>query len=192
MTTNIILSQMYNYTYVPTCKTTTKPVITFYIDTLDISYTDFMNLFYASGQFFNVNPVYRTSPLITFNDQTYSNDSSGTPPTYAIPFRLLPSVLKGYSVFGGNINAISPVDLMLAQKQTAQDTGLYSIHGTTYSLSWDEVWSQLINAGYAYVQDSITTVLFSVLVTYFCPTLHTEIIIHMNYRVPVLHLEKIN
>lgn len=77
---------------------------------------------------------------------------------------------------------------MLAQKQTAQDTSLYSIHGTSYSLSWDEVWAQLINAGYSYIQDSTTTVLFSILVTYLCPTLKTEIIIQMNYRVPVLHL----
>jgi hypothetical protein len=178
---------MYNYTYVLGCKTTSTPVITFYLDTLDVPYDEFMNIFYASP-YFNVNPAYRTTSQITFNDQTYSNDSSGTPPAQAIPFRLLPSVLKGYSVFGGNVNNISPVDLMLAQKQTAQDTSLYSIHGTSYSLSWDEVWAQLINAGYSYIQDSTTTVLFSILVTYLCPTLKTEIIIQMNYRVPVLHL----
>ena len=184
---NIIMSQIYNYCYVPGFKTTHKPVMTYDLDPLSIDYATFMALFYSPGcQYFNINPSYQRSPLISLTHQTYRSDNPYIP--HHIEFSLMNGLLKAYTIVCDGINDISPVTMIMTQKQVFQNYFLTTIKGSQYSLSWDDVWSQLLSSGYRYQEGSTTTVNFSVVLTYYSPPLDTEIIIKFNYLVPVENL----
>lgn len=113
----------------------------------NFSQESFMNLFYnTNAGYFNVNPANASNPAICLSSQTYASSNSSS--TTSNRFSLYQYLIKAYTNLKGiTPNSLSNRILMLLQKECFVYQSLANIKGTTISLTWDELISNLVMAG---------------------------------------------
>lgn len=114
------------------------------LDTIDISENDFRTMFYASNgnELFALNCENAdTKTKVTFNDQTYMDNSSVT-------FNLLEELLNNYSTDLGVVReCFEPCSLIEIQKQITGIKSLCDICEVKCSLKWTEVETSIKSLG---------------------------------------------
>ena len=113
----------------------------------NFSQESFMNLFYnTNAGYFNINTANTNNPAICLSYQSFTSSNSSS--TTANRFSLYQYLLKAYSNNKGiTPNSLSNRILMLLQKECFVYQSLANVKGTTISLSWDELISNLVMSG---------------------------------------------
>ena len=113
----------------------------------NFSQQSFMNLFYnTNAGYFNINTANTNNPAVCLSYQSYTSSNSSS--TTSNKFSLYQYLLKAYSNLKGlTPNSLSNRILMLLQKECFVYQSLANVKGTTISLTWDELVSNLVMSG---------------------------------------------